>query len=339
MSGFVIPKLKPVGWEKVDDGVRVVLDPRASVELADTDGAVTRLLELLAEGGRSIAELTDALKSTHPSGSEPEVTAAIDVLDGLLLVEDERRMGGLSEAERLRHFSNLAFFRTFTNLDMSAEDVVRRLRGSHVLMLGARQFVYRRCDVGRAKVQRAAEWVGEFDPTIEVEAIQAEFMCVEDVAQLVDLVRPDAVSDAVDSPQDIDTWVNAACVAAGVPFCRGGMGVTESVVWSVDPGRSACLACRQPDPGEAATDLRLHLSTLHAAAVPRVNRGAGPVATQLGSLVAFELTRFLTGYAPPVYAGGVAVIDLASDCGQTVVRNARDPDCAVCRSASLGGSG
>lgn len=372
MSGFVIPKLKPVGWEKVDDGVRVVLDPRASVELADTDGAVTRLLELLAEGGRSIAELTDALKSTHPSGSEQEVTAAIDVLDGLLLVEDERRMGGLSEAERLRHFSNLAFFRTFTNLDMSAEDVVRRLRGSHVLMLGvgglgsnvlqnlcglgvgrltlvdrdvveeknfARQFVYRRCDVGRAKVQRAAEWVGEFDPTIEVEAIQAEFMCVEDVAQLVDLVRPDAVSDAVDSPQDIDTWVNAACVAAGVPFCRGGMGVTESVVWSVDPGRSACLACRQPDPGEAATDLRLHLSTLHAAAVPRVNRGAGPVATQLGSLVAFELTRFLTGYAPPVYAGGVAVIDLASDCGQTVVRNARDPDCAVCRSASLGGSG
>ena len=364
----MIPKLKPVGWESTEGGVRVVLDPRASVELADADGAVTRLLELLAEGGRSIPELAGALARSHPGSSESDLAVAIEALDGLYLVEDERRMGGLSEAERLRHFSNLAFFRTFTNLEASAEDVVRKLRASHVLVLGvgglgsnvlqnlcglgvgrltlvdrdvvearnfARQFVYRHRDIGRIKVERAAEWVREFDPTIEVDAIQTEFTSAEDVAELVNSVRPDAVSDAVDSPNDIDMWVNAACVAAEVPFCRGGMYVTESIIWSVDPGRSACLICHQASENDAA-NLRLHLSGLHASAVPRINRGAGPVATQLASLVSFELTRFLTGFTPPAYAGAVAVIDLASDCGQTIVRADRNPDCPVCGEAALG---
>ncbi len=365
----MIPRLKPAGWERGDDEVRVVLDPRASAVLTDTDGAVTRLLELLAEGGRTIPELAAELARTHPGCAESDVAAAVEALNELRLVEDERRMGGLSETERSRHFSNLAFFRTFTSLDTSAEDVVRRLRASHVLVLGvgglgsnvlqnlcglgvgrltlvdrdvveernfARQFVYRARDIGRVKVKRAAEWVREFDPTIEVEAIQTEFTRAEDVAELVKAVRPDAVSAGVDSPNDIDQWVNAACVAVGVPFCRAGMYVTEAMVWSVDPGRSACLACHRNSTVNDGANLRVRLAKLHADTVPRTNRGAGPVAAQLGSLVAFELTRFLTGITPPAYSGAVATIDLASDCGQTIVRGDRSPDCPVCGDAALG---
>jgi molybdopterin/thiamine biosynthesis adenylyltransferase len=264
------------------------------------------------------------------------------VLDSLRLLEDTDRMDGLTEAQRLRHFSNLAFFRTFSSLDTSAEDMVRRLRSSHVLLLGvgglgsnvlqnlcglgvgrltlvdrdvveeknfARQFVYRSCDIGRVKVERAAEWVREFDPAIEVAAIQAEFTSADDVAKLVDSVAADAVSAGVDYPAEIDLWVNAACVAASVPFCRAGMSVTESMTWSVDPGRSACLACYPDMPGD---------------------RGVGPVATHLGSLVAFELTRFLTGFTPPAYAGAMALFDLTSGCAQTVVRADRNSRCLVC---------
>lgn len=47
MRTDVIPRLKPAGWERVADGVRIVLDPHETIELADPDGAVTRLLEPL----------------------------------------------------------------------------------------------------------------------------------------------------------------------------------------------------------------------------------------------------------------------------------------------------
>lgn len=363
----MIPRLKPAGWERVADGVRIVLDPRETIELADPDGAVTRLLELLGEGDRTVSQLAAEVARSHPAVGEADVTAAIEALDGLRLVENADRACRLGEEERLRHFSSLAFLRTFADLGSSAEDMVAKLRASHVLMLGvgglgsnvlqnlcglgvgrftlvdrdvveprnfARQFVYRSRDVARVKVERAAEWVREFDPAIEVEAIQADFTCAEDVAKIVDAVCPDAVSDGVDSPAEIDQWVNDACVGAGVPFCRGGMYVTEGILWSVDPGRSACYQCRQDEPADADATLRAQSASLFNSAVSRINRGAGPVATLLGSLQAFELTRFLTGFAPPAYAGRIAVIDLARDCAQTVGEpTERNPGCSVCGDA------
>ena len=73
-------------------------------------------------------------------------------------------------------------------------------------------------------------------------------------------------------------------------------------------------------------------SALHQQDVVRTNRGAGPVATLLGSLVSFEILRFLTGFTAPQYAGATAVLDLAGDCGLTVTTRTRQPDCSVCGS-------
>ena len=175
------PRLKQVGWQRTPGGVEVVLDPRESVELGDPEGAVARLLDLLAQGGRTLTGLADALRSTHPAVSDDEVAAAVEALDGLRLLEDEMRTGGMVDEYHLRHFSNLAFFRTFSSLACSAQDMVARLRESHVLILGvgglgsnvlqnlcglgvgrltlvdfdvveprnfARQFVYRAADIG-----------------------------------------------------------------------------------------------------------------------------------------------------------------------------------------------
>jgi hypothetical protein len=80
----------------------------------------------------------------------------------------------------------------------------------------------------------------------------------------------------------------------------------------------------------AGTAARRVNSALHQQAVARTNRGAGPVATLLGSLVSFEILRFLTGFTAPQYAGGTAVLDLAGDCGMTVTTRSRQPDCSVC---------
>ena len=362
------PRLKQVGWQRTPDGVELVLDPRESVELSDPDGAVARLVELLEQRGRTVGELAAAVRSTHPSVTDDEVNAAVEALDDLRLLEDDRRTGGLTDDERLRHFSNLAFFRTFGTLALSAEDMVARLRESHVLMLGvgglgsnvlqnlcglgvgrltlvdldmveprnfARQFVYRAADIGRPKVERAAEWVREYDPSIGIDTRQQELCSTEDVAEILAWARPDAVSAGVDQPDGVDDWVNEACVRAGVPYCRGGMYVTEAIIRSVDPRRSACLACLQNAPKDEGGRSRQRLAALHQTGVPRINRGAGPVATLLGSLVAFELARFVTGFRSPVYAGAIAAIDLAGDCGQVIARFERDPDCEVCGEAAL----
>lgn len=360
--------LKHVGWQRTSGGVEVVLDPRESIELSDPDGSVARLVELLAQGGRTVAELADALRSSHPTVTDDDVAAAVEALDDLRLLEDDSRTGGMADEDRLRHFSNLAFLRTFGSLACSAEDMVARLRESHVLMLGvgglgsnvlqnlcglgvgrltlvdfdaveprnfARQFVYRAADIGRPKVERAAEWVREFDPSIRVDTRRQQLTSMEDVADILAETRPDAVSAGVDSPAEVDDWVNEACVRAGVPYCRGGMYVTEAIVFSVDPGRSACLVCRRNGHDTDDALSRARIGTLHQAGVPRINRGAGPVATLLGSLVAFELARFLTGFRRPVYAGAIAAIDLAGDCGQDIARFERDPDCEVCGEQAL----
>jgi molybdopterin/thiamine biosynthesis adenylyltransferase len=203
----------------------------------------------------------------------------------------------------------------------------------------ARQYLYRHADIGTPKVERAAEWVRRFDPSIDVGTVSGRVDNPHTIAELLDLYRPDAVVAGIDSPDQVDAWVNQACVPAGVPFVRGGMWVTQGVVWSVDPGRSACVNCRsteedpvEPVAGTADLDAELATVRLHATR-PRTNRGIGPVAGLLGSLAAFEILRYLTRFEPPAYAGRPMMIDFAAGCAMHHTSWSRDPHCTVCAAA------
>jgi molybdopterin-synthase adenylyltransferase len=360
------PRLKGAVWERAGDELRVVYDRREQLMLSDPDGAVATLLELLREGGRTVAELAAALSAGRDPVPVEDIRAAIALLDEYRLLEDGDRLGRLPAAEAERHFSNLAFFESFASLASSREDFCQRLRDSHVLVLGtgglnsntvphlcglgvgrltlldrdvveprnfARQYLYRWSDIGARKVARAADWVRAFDPSTKVEAIDTGVESAGQLADLLDRFTPDAVAAGIDYPDEVDRWVNAACVPRGVPFVRGGMWVTEGVVWSVDPGRSACLECAirlRPDDaegGELATVLagwRLH------ATKPRTNRGIGPVAGLVGALGAFELLRYLTRFEPPAYAADSLLIDFAAGCATRRQAWRRDPSCPLC---------
>src|SRR5690606_21292839 len=132
-----------------------------------------------------------------------------------------------------RHFSNLEFFAAYSGLRRPRTDFLHRLRSAHVLVLGvggggsalvmslaglgvgrltlvdrddleprnfARQFLYRHADLGRSKVDRAAEWVREFDPTIEVRTVDRWIGGPADLADLVSGV--DAVAGGLDGHPD-----------------------------------------------------------------------------------------------------------------------------------------
>jgi molybdopterin-synthase adenylyltransferase len=352
-------QLKSVAWARDGDDLRVVYDRRSQLIIGDPSGQVERLLELLRTGGRTHDQLAIEL-SVHTD----EVEAAIELLDAHGIVEDGARRTGLSAADQLRHASNLGFFESFASLARSREDMQRTLINAHVLVLGAgglsctviqhlcglgvgrltivdrdvvegrnlaRQFLYRHGDVGTAKVLRAAEWVREFDPSIEVTAIEEDLQSLDRVADLLARHRPDAVCAGVDTPHEIDAWVNAACVAAQVPFVRAGIWVTQGLVWSVDPGRSACSGCHQhggPDDEELTEQLagiRLFARTGGG------NRAIGPVTGLLGSLAAFELLRFLTRFEEPAYAGACLELDFAAGCTSRLDGPwPKNPDCQVC---------
>jgi molybdopterin/thiamine biosynthesis adenylyltransferase len=361
------PQLKGVVWERTGDGLRVVYDRRDQFLIADPDGVVEALLGLLREGGRTVDAVARALSVGRDPMPVADVSAAVALLDEHGLLEDGARRGALPPAEAERHFSNLAFFESFASLSRSREDFHRTLRSAHVLVLGtgglnsntiphlaglgvgrltlldrdavearnfARQYLYRWSEIGMRKVDRAAAWVRAFDPTIEVEAIDVGIDGPEQLGELLDRLRPDVVASGIDHPDGVDLWVNAACVPRGVPFVRGGMWVTEGVVFSVDPGRSACLRCYFR-PGTAAglsedaTTVRAGLRLLSTRS--RTNRGIGPVAGLLGALTAFEVLRYLTGLEPPAYAALPVTIDFAAGCATRQDEWARDPACPVCR--------
>lgn len=368
------PQLKDVSWgQSSDEELTVVYDQREPLLVSDPGGQIQRFLELLREGSRSVDELSLAMSSAGEPITVEDVWSVLDVLDEYRLVVDGARLGRYDGELADRHFSNLAFFETFASLAVSQEDMVDRVRGAHVLVLGtgglnsttiphlagagvgrltvadrdvveaknfARQYLYTWEQIGRPKVEEAAQWVRRFDPSIEVEARHLDVTGTASVTALLDELSPDLVMSGIDTPREVDLWVNDACMAKGVPVVRGGMGISTAGVWSVWPDHSPCRRCLALQ-ADAANDAALGAAAgddVHALAAqrisdgrPRVNRGIGPIAGLIGSFAAFEVLRYLTGYEEPQYAGRLLTIDLKNGCATTVRPWQRVATCAACR--------
>ncbi|OLF07410.1 hypothetical protein BLA60_28030 [Actinophytocola xinjiangensis] len=365
--------VKECAWERVGDSVLVVCDPSTVIELADPGGTVSTLLTVLAEHPGDLAALRERLADAGVTVGEGELAEALVALDGLRLLVDPSRHAGAGREDAGRYFSNLAFFDLYATRDIADRDLQARLSGAHVLQLGtgglgsnvlqslaglgvgrltlldvdvvepknlARQFLYREKDIGVPKVTRAADWVREFNSGIEVSAVRRWVAGPGDLTDLLDGV--DLVVSGIDQPNEIDQWVNEACVPAGVPWIRGGMSGSRLVYFSVRPGVSACYACRITAYGDGidraptVLDGRQAVAQRLSAAVPRVNRAVGPAAALIGSLVAFEAMRYLTGYEPPFGAGADVLVEVTGGCAQRREEWPRDPGCPVCARAAGG---
>ncbi|TDE56289.1 hypothetical protein E1295_11030 [Nonomuraea mesophila] len=354
------PRLKELAWERSVDKLTLVHDPRDLLVLADPDGVVEKLLLLLREGGRTITELSDELGLPIV-----DTTDTLKALDERRLLENGDHLGGMSGTAAERHSGNLAFFESFGTLERSREDLQQQLSEAHVLVLGtggpnahtiphlcglgvrkltlldrdtvearhfSGQYLYRWSDIGARKVERAADWARAFDPDMDVATIDSGVEGAGQLAEILADTRPDLVASGIDQPREADLWVNEACVRHNVPYVRGGMGVTQGIVWSVAPGISACRACIPHDPSDPGH----HTGPDEPAAArlrdvrPGTHRGIGPVAGLLGSFGAFEIARHLTAFEPPAYAGRPLTIDFAAGCATTLTEWPRDPDCTVC---------
>ncbi|WP_336207260.1 HesA/MoeB/ThiF family protein [Nonomuraea sp. LPB2021202275-12-8] len=361
--------LKECEWEQAGEDLVVVFDAREAITLSDPDGQVAALLSELRRAPQTAAELSTALGGHGFDVSEEDVGQGLSGLDSLGLVEsaDGRSLGDPGEDER--QFSNLSFYGSYAALNRHRAGFQRSMREAHILVLGvggggsslvqclaglgvgemtlvdqdrvesrnfARQFLYRHADLGLSKAERAAAWVRDYDPNIKVNAVDRWISAPEDLADLVQGI--DLIAGGLDGHPHANLWANESAVRAGVPYVLGGANRTQVMYLSVDPGRTPCLACDYEDrpigDGSEAIAYRLVEN------MKLSNPLTGPMAMQVGSLLAFEAQRYLTGYEPPRAAGFRVTLDLRKGLLPEWQALPANPDCEVCRLAPpRGGAG
>ncbi|MDP3660931.1 molybdopterin-synthase adenylyltransferase MoeB [Phenylobacterium sp.] len=174
-----------------------------------------------------------------------------------------------------------------------------------------RQVIYAEADVGRPKVEAAAERLSGLNPFVRVDAVQA---ALDEGNARALTANCDLVLDGTDD-FGVRFCVNAACVAERKTLVSGAIGRWTGQV-GVFEGRP-CYRCLVPDtPPDAET----------CAAVGVVGALAGVV----GSMMALEAVKLITG-AGRSLTGRLMIYDALAAETRTV-RVGADPDCEVCGS-------
>lgn len=174
-----------------------------------------------------------------------------------------------------------------------------------------RQVLYAEEEIGRPKVEAAAERLTALNPHTRIDPVPA----LLDAANARDLVR--RVDLVLDGTDDFATrfTVNAACVAEGKTLVSGAIGrwTGQIGVYAGQP----CYRCLVPEiPPDAET----------CSAVGVV----GALAGVIGSMMALEAVKLITGAGEPLL-GRLLLYDGLSAETRTV-RIGPDPECPVCGS-------
>lgn len=176
-----------------------------------------------------------------------------------------------------------------------------------------RQVIHRTSDVGRPKVDSAAERIGEVNPLVSVRKYQ-EMLTRDnalDIFSEYDLI--------VDGTDNFTTryLINDAAVLAGKPYVWGSIyrfSGQASVFW---PGRGPCYRCLHPSPPPPGS-------------VPSCAEGGvlGAICATIASIQVTEAIKLLAGIGSPLI--GRLLIYEALDLTYHHVGIARNTHCAIC---------
>jgi molybdopterin/thiamine biosynthesis adenylyltransferase len=363
MTADLLPQLKHTSPVFTGDGVVYVGGYGEATEIDDPDGAVRRLLGLM-DGTRTIPELHRDITADHPAVTLADVKTAVGQFDkaGFLQNAAISPAGMFDEYELRRWERNFNFFGSYARMDENKYEYQRRLRdttvtllglgglGSHILLdmaaMGVgtvrvvefdtveisnlnRQILYRDDDIGKPKIDLAVQRVQEFNPRIRIDKRPGRIESTEAVLDLIG--DTEVVISVADRPKmEIAHWVNEACVRAGVPLITGGLETQRAVYYTVIPGRTGCVECWRlqvyaVDPVSAGL-----LSEKRERNIGGDNAAFCPLVTMTTGLLLGELTRLVTGVAPPISAGRLMELPFDDYQHRECERWERLPDCPVC---------
>jgi len=171
-----------------------------------------------------------------------------------------------------------------------------------------RQIPYSERDLGRLKVEAAAERLKSLNSDIIIEPIPEKITSenVEELLRNIDLV--------IDGLDNFETRliVNDKCIKFRIPFIHGAVYSFEGRLMTIIPGRSPCLRCLIPlAPPEYDT-------------IPVV----GPIPGVIGCLEALEAIKIITGVGKP-FTDRILIFDGLS-LEFTSIPIVRSPECPTC---------
>jgi len=178
-----------------------------------------------------------------------------------------------------------------------------------------RQHLYTDDDIGRVKVEAAAERLRRLNPTVEIDPVPTSVTkyTAEDIVKGFDIVI-----DALDSV-DARYALNDACIKHNIPLIyAGALGMLGSVT-TIIPNDSACLRCIFPalneDDMPACSTEGVHPSVLYLVAAVQVS----------------EAVKIITGQKPTL-VNKLLYIDL-NELGFDRVQMFRQEECPSCGKA------
>ena len=177
-----------------------------------------------------------------------------------------------------------------------------------------RQIIHTTDDIGKPKVQSAAETIKSLDPDVEVITYH-EYVNSKNIASMI--AGYDFIIDGADNfPTKF--LINDACVLSRKPFCHAGILRFEGQLMTYVPGISPCYRCifEAPPPKDAVPSCR------EAGVI-------GAMSGVIGSMQALEAVKYITGQGE-LLTGSMLVFDGLKMEWRKVRFPKRNPRCPVC---------
>lgn len=190
-----------------------------------------------------------------------------------------------------------------------------------------RQVLYTESDVGRLKVEAAAERLAAFNSRMRLETIAARMDGEDAIAAAIE--GYDLVIDAADWPaHEIEQWCNTACFAAEIPYITMSHFPPIARVGPLYvPGVTGCFACQVTAYRRSYPMFDVAIEQRRAKPSPAAT--LGPACGLIGGQVGLDVMHHLTGLAEPSTEGVGHIYDLRT---MEVEREPVVPerDCPVC---------
>jgi bacteriocin biosynthesis cyclodehydratase domain-containing protein len=190
-----------------------------------------------------------------------------------------------------------------------------------------RQILYAEDDIGRAKVDAAADRLSAFNSRVRLETIAERMDSKDAIAEVIQGF--DLVLDAADWPaHDIEEWVNEACFAAQIPYITMSHFPPVARVGPLFvPGVTGCFACQVAAYRRNYPMFDVAIEQRRAKQSPVATMG--PACNLIGGQVGLDVVHYLTRLSEPSTQGVSHIYDLRT---MEVEREpvVPEPDCPVC---------
>lgn len=177
-----------------------------------------------------------------------------------------------------------------------------------------RQIIHTTDDIGKPKVQSAAETIKSLNPDVEIITYH-EYLNSKNIASII--AEYDFIIDGADNfPTKF--LINDACVLGHKPFCHAGILRFEGQLMTYVPDVSPCYRCvfEAPPPKDAVPSCR------EAGVI-------GAMAGIIGAMQALEAVKYITGQGE-LLTGSMLVFDGLKMEWRKVKLPKRNPLCPIC---------